>query len=58
MKLSRGVLLASVLLCVASCGIASAGAPQALTALLVAVPGFVVAAVIGTFGRGLQGRVV
>jgi hypothetical protein len=55
---SRMIVLGSLLACLASCGVAIAGVPQALGGLLLGVPGFIVAAVVGTIGRRMQGRIV
>lgn len=55
---SRMLLLASGLVFVASCGVTIAGVPQALAGLGLGALLIVAAAVVGSIGRGIQGRIV
>jgi hypothetical protein len=55
---SRMLLLASGLVFVASCGITIAGVPQALVGLGLGALIVIAAAVVGSIGRGIQGRIV
>jgi hypothetical protein len=55
---SRMMLLASLLVFLGSCGVAIAGVPQALLGLVVGALVVIAAAVVGSVGRGMQGRIV